>query len=333
MKTIQVSIKNQDSYNVHIKHGLLSEIDKYIDGTREIVVITDDFIPKQYLELLQTKINVSTVFEVPAGENSKSMEMANSLLNELVDLKFSRGVILIALGGGVVGDLTGFIASIYMRGVDFIQIPTTLLSQIDSSIGGKVGINADNMKNAIGSFYQPKVVLIDPNTLDTLDEKQFNNGMGELIKHGMIAGKGLFLDLLNNNPKEHIEELIYQSLQIKREVVEQDVYDRGVRQLLNYGHTIGHAIEQNSNYELLHGECVAIGMSIMAKGYPYEADLHKILNKYNLPTSYKYNKNEIYEYIKTDKKVTNNKLNIILVEEVGKGFIKTIDIEEIKKYM
>ena len=220
-----------------------------------------------------------------------------------------------------------------MRGVDFIQIPTSLLSQIDSSIGGKVGINSTTMKNAIGSFYQPKLVLIDPNTLDTLEERHFNNGMAELIKHALIAGKSLFKDLETICVRNNIEDLIYQSLMIKKSFVIQDVKDIGKRQILNYGHTIGHAIEQSSNYEILHGEAIAIGMMMLSKGTPYEDRLKQLLAKFNLLLEYHYQKETLFEYIKTDKKIIDNKLNLIVVESIGNPLIKTISVHDILNYM
>ena len=220
-----------------------------------------------------------------------------------------------------------------MRGIEFIQIPTTLLAQIDSSVGGKVGINSENMKNSIGAFYQPKVVLIDPITLNTLSEKEFNNGMAEMIKYGLIADKSLFYDILEKNVMENIEYYITKCIEIKRDVVEKDELDIGIRQILNFGHTIGHAIEQDSNYEVLHGEAISIGMNLMSMGLMYHNDLIEILNKYSLPLNHDYDLETIFNYIKTDKKVINNKLNIIIVEEVGKGLIKTIAISRIKEYL
>jgi 3-dehydroquinate synthase len=332
MKTIEINIPNKE-YKVHINNGLLYDIDKYIDVFREIVIVTDDFIPKEYLKILKTKIPNPLIFEVPMGETSKSIDVAYTIINEMIEENISRGALIIALGGGVVGDLTGFIASIYMRGIDFIQIPTTLLSQIDSSVGGKVGINSENMKNSIGSFYQPKVVLIDPTTLNTLSEKEFNNGIAEMIKYGLIADKSLFYDILEKDVKENIEYYIYKCIEIKRSVVVNDEFDTGIRQILNFGHTIGHAIEQDSKYNLLHGEAVSVGMNLMSLNTTYHDDIVKILNKYSLPLTYKYDKETIYNIIKTDKKVKNNKLNIIVVDEVGNGLIKTINLEEIKKYL
>ena len=330
MKKVHISLKDY-SYDVLIEKGLLSNISDYIDISREIVIISDDNIPKEYIELIISKLNKPLTFFVPQGEQSKSMETAYSLLNKLVENKVTRSVLIIALGGGVIGDLAGFVSSVYMRGVDYIQIPTTLLSQIDSSVGGKVGINADNMKNAIGSFKQPKLVLIDPNTLHTLEKRQISSGIAEMIKYGVIASKQLFTDLLTKDIFKDIEHYIYQCVTIKKDVVVEDEFDYGLRQLLNFGHTIGHALEQYSNYNLLHGEAVSIGMVLMSKEKPYYKKLIEVLNKYNLPTSYEYDKEAIYSYIVTDKKASKHNLNIIIADELGKGLIKTIKTIQIKE--
>ncbi|MCD6482433.1 MAG: 3-dehydroquinate synthase, partial [Candidatus Izimaplasma sp.] len=218
MKKISIPIKN-NPYDVYINRGLLFDLSSYIDLNKEIVIITDDFIPKIYLNTIKEKMSNLRVFEVPHGEKSKSMDTAYSILNKMVNYKITRNCLIIALGGGVIGDLAGFIASIYMRGVDFIQIPTTLLSQIDSSVGGKVGINSSNMKNAIGSFYQPRMVLIDPDTLTTLSKREFNNGIAEMIKYGMIADETLFMNLLENNLLTNIEDYIEKCIIIKRSFI------------------------------------------------------------------------------------------------------------------
>ncbi len=332
MKTINIPIKD-NSYNVYIKRGLLLDISRYFDVNRQIVIITDDFIPKIYLNTIKEQMSNPTIFEVPQGEESKSMEIAYSIIEEMIISKITRKCLILALGGGVIGDLAGFIASIYMRGVDFIQIPTTLLSQIDSSIGGKVGINSTSMKNAIGSFYQPKMVLIDPDTLKTLVPKEYNNGMAEMIKYGLIADKSLFKNLLEDDPYSNIEKYIEICINIKKDLVTKDVFDQGERQLLNFGHTIGHAIEKYSEYNLLHGESISIGMLLMSKKYDYYPNLVKILKKYSLPIHFEYNKEEIFKYIQTDKKASEDNINIILVEKLGTSIIKTINIEEIKYYL
>jgi len=328
MKKLHVPLPGKE-YDIILENGLLSRIDNFIDPTKEIVIITDDNIPTKYLNTIRPLLHNSITLFIPEGEASKSMEMAQLLINQMIDKGITRRCSIIALGGGVVGDLAGFVASIYMRGVDFIQIPTTLLSQIDSSVGGKVGVNTIHMKNAIGSFKQPTMVLIDSSTLQTLPENQINSGIAEIIKYGLIASKPLFKALMKQNIFEDIDKYILECITIKRDVVLEDEYDNGNRQILNFGHTIGHAIEQYSNYQLLHGEAVAIGMVKMSVGMSYFEDLLKVLHKYNLPTSYEYDKTEIYKYILTDKKASQDILNIIIVENVGNGYIKPIEISQI----
>ena len=332
MKKVHVSLE-KNSYDVLIEKGLLSRISNYVDSSKEYVIITDTNIPKEYISTVTSQLNVLLTYALSPGESLKCAEKVNEVIEDMLSHSIPRSITIIALGGGVIGDFSGYIASIYMRGVDFIQIPTSLLSQVDSSVGGKVGINSKHMKNAIGSFYQPKIVFIDPNTLQTLTKRHFNNGMAELIKHGLIAGKGLYEDLLQKDIHSDIEDFIYRSISIKRDIVIQDVKDKGVRQLLNFGHTIGHAIEQDSGYSLLHGESIAIGMLMMIKDKALYNDVRDLFRKCNLPISYTYDKEQLYNYIKTDKKITGDTLNIILLKEEGNAYIKTISLEQIKEYM
>jgi 3-dehydroquinate synthase len=332
MKKVHVPL-GQDSYDVYIENGLLNKADQYLDSNKEYVVFTDSNIPKEYISSVTSKITCKKVFTFTPGESLKKAENAIQVIEEMIALELPRSITLIAIGGGVIGDFTGFVASIYMRGVDFIQIPTSLLAQVDSSVGGKVGVNSKLMKNAIGSFHQPKLVLIDPTVLKTLEKRHFNNGMAELIKHGIIKGKSLFKDILEKDIEENIDDFIYQSISIKRDVVIQDVTDKGIRQILNFGHTIGHAIEQDSKYELLHGESIAIGMSIIAKEQDYYDDLIKVFHKFSLPTSYDYNREELFAFMKTDKKVRKDTLDMIFVEEVGNAFVKRIKLDDMKGYL
>jgi len=332
MNIINIPIKDNE-YNVYISNNLLSHLEDYIDVSRETVIITDTNIPPVYLEKIKPKFNDLVIKFIPQGEHSKSMEIAYLLINELLDMNVSRSSQFIALGGGVVGDLTGFISSIYMRGVDFIQIPTTLLSQIDSSVGGKTGINSENSKNSIGSFKQPIAVLIDPLTLLTLEDRQLYNGYAEMIKYALIRSKPLYESLLKDDIMSNIEQKIYDCLIIKKDIVLQDTFDKGERQLLNFGHTIGHAIEQYSKYNLLHGEAISVGMVNITTNPIIKSSICKLLTKYNLPQSYEYDKSEIFNIIKNDKKVASNKINIAFVEELGNGFITSISIEKMKEYL
>ena len=332
MKKVHVSLE-QNSYDVLIEKGLLSKVSNYLDTNKDYVIVTDTNIPKEYISTIESQLNILKIYTMTPGESLKCAEKANEVIEDMLSHFIPRSITLIAIGGGVVGDFTGFIASIYMRGVDFIQIPTSLLSQVDSSVGGKVGINSKHMKNAIGSFYQPKVVFIDPNTLETLTKRHFNNGMAELIKHGLIAGKSLYEDLVENDINSNIEDFIYRSVTIKRDIVIKDVKDKGIRQLLNFGHTIGHAIEQDSGYSLLHGESIALGMLLMIKDPSLYNKVRSLLQKYNLPTSYFYDKERLYSYMKTDKKIKGETINIILLHEEGNAFMKTIKLEQMKEYI
>jgi 3-dehydroquinate synthase len=332
MITLQVPFETR-SYDIIIDDGILSRINQYVETTRQTVIITDDNIPTIYLDIIKPFFNDLLVLTIPQGESSKSMEMAQQLAYKMLEKHISRDAQIIALGGGVVGDLAGFVASIYMRGIDYIQIPTTVLSQVDSSVGGKVGVNTPQMKNALGAFKQPILVLIDPQTLHTLPQKHINNGVAEMIKYGLIASKSLFYAIKDKDIFADIKPYIHECLAIKRDIVLEDEKDHGLRQLLNYGHSIGHAIEQDSNYHLLHGEAIAIGMLLMAKETSFYEDLVEVLTKYNLPTSYEYDKLQLYNYIKTDKKASKDYMNIIIVEEVGKGYIKRINKKDILKKM
>ncbi len=332
MKTIEVTLPNR-TYNIYIESGILSNVSKYLDSSVSYVIITDTNIPQQYYETLQKQLNVLYVHKVIPGEHSKSFKTVQDIVDKMMENGITRSTKIIAVGGGVVGDIAGFVASIYMRGIPFIQVPTSLLAQVDSSVGGKVGINTHFMKNGVGSFFQPEAVFIDPNTLKTLPQRHLNNGMAELIKHALIRGKSLYLELQSSKPFEKLDKWIYQSIMIKRDIVIQDEFDQFERQILNFGHTIGHAIEQYSNYELLHGEAISVGMHQIIKNTIFENDITNLLIKYNLPVSYEYNKERIINFIKTDKKVFASSIHVILLEEPGNAFIKTINVNEMKEYL
>jgi len=332
MRKIEIPIPGKE-YNVLILEGILNRVDEFLDVNGQFVVITDSNVEPLYLSTLSSKLLNCKTYIVNPGENSKSMETAYSLINQMIEDGVTRDVSVVALGGGVVGDLAGFIASIYMRGVKFIQIPTTLLSQIDSCVGGKVGINSKSMKNSIGSFYQPSIVLIDPLVLKTLSKRELNNGFAEMIKYGMISSKPLIEALENGINISDVSPYIEQCLLIKKALVLQDEFDHGVRQLLNYGHTIGHALEQDSKYSLLHGEAISIGMAKISQNEDYYQRLVSLLHKYGLPTVYEYNKQDVYNYITTDKKVKGNILNIIRVKTLGKALVEPMEKIEIKEYL
>ncbi len=270
-----VNTKNT-SYPIYIKQNILENISSFIqhiDKEQKICVISDKtvstFYGKQICKQLQSQYKVH-IITINPGEKSKNIDTAVFIYEQLVKIHFTRSDIMIALGGGVVGDLVGFVAATYLRGVRFIQIPTTLLAQVDSSVGGKVAVDLPCGKNLVGAFYHPIMVLIDPCVLQTLPSHYFNDGMAEVIKYALIKDKSLFLKLEsyqdNQDLYEEIEEIIYRCLLIKKQIVEKDEFDQGTRMLLNFGHTIGHAIEQYYHYEkYTHGQAVAIGMYQITK--------------------------------------------------------------------
>jgi len=353
MYSIEVKASS-GSYPIYIKNGLLGEIGsevKKIYKGRKIAVVTDSNVNKFYGQKVINSLNESG-FEtfkivVKAGEESKSFETLLGVYDKLLDFKINRGDIIIALGGGVVGDMTGFAASTFLRGIDLIQIPTTLLSQVDSSVGGKVAVDLPRGKNLVGSFYMPKAVFIDPMLLATLNDKFFNDGMGEVIKYGAIKDSELFYKLMNYENKEatlkDIDEIIYTCCRIKATMVEADERDTGERMLLNFGHTIGHAIEQFFNYaKYSHGEAVAIGMyAITDLGEQLgmtkagtSSIIKDILIKYNLPWTLPEIKTEvIIETISHDKKNIGDSMNFILIKSIGNSFIEKINGAKIVDYL
>ena len=347
MKVLRVNL-DEKSYDIVIQKDLKDYFGEYIktvfDGNK-VAIITDDNLNDIYGENIKSNIENEglevKIISVKPGEKSKSFDTLPGIYNELLDFKLTRSDLIIALGGGVVGDLAGFVASTFLRGIDFIQIPTSLLAQVDSSVGGKVAVDLERGKNLVGSFYHPKLVLIDPNMLGTLPEKYFNDGLGEVIKYGCIKSKELFekLESFENKEelKENIGDIIYECCNIKREVVENDEKDLGERMVLNFGHTLGHAIEQIYNYETYsHGEAVAIGMNMISK-IAEEKELtkrgtaeriEKLLKKYGLGTEVNIEDNGLArEAIKLDKKNLNGSLNVILLKDIGESYIYNTTVE------
>lgn len=301
MKTIEVNL-GYKQYSCLIEEGIFNKIYQYVDFAKETVIITDDNVYKLYLQ----NFNQAQIISITPGEQSKSLATYEYIINKLINNNYSRNLQIIAIGGGVVGDLAGFIASTYLRGVKYIQVPTTLLSQIDSSIGGKVAINFHDVKNVLGTFYHPDLVLIDPLFLQTLPKRHFNNGISELIKYALIKDDDLF-EKLYNLESLNLTEIIYRALMIKKELVEADERDQNVRHLLNFGHTIGHAIESYYNFEkYLHGEAVAIGMAMITKHQSFYKEITNLLQKYNLPIYDDINKEDLFRFIKMIKENKSN---------------------------
>ena len=336
MKTITVNIP-QHQYNIYIEKNILHSVGKLADLNRKVLIVTDDGVPKEYAEALLAQCGEGYVERLPQGEGSKSFTGLETILSSLLAKGFSRKDLIIALGGGVMGDLAGFAAATYMRGIDFINIPTTTLSQIDSSIGGKTAINLNNVKNIVGAFYQPKAVFIDTTVLNTLTERHYLNGLAEAVKAGMIADPELFAKIeamTLAEIKDNIEDIITAAVNVKRYVVEQDEKESGLRKILNFGHTLGHGIESLYNLsELYHGEAVAIGMMMVTEDTAIRERLGKVLKKLHLPTAIEYDKDKVFQLVSHDKKAGGSSISLILVNTIGKAEIVNLPIAEIRRYL
>ncbi len=344
--------RNTQKYQVIIKsgliHDLLNEINKVYKG-KKILVITDENVFELYGEktedVLSRQFDINFIVLKP-GENSKSLNVLEYVYSKLSEFNIQRSDLIIALGGGVIGDLAGFAASTFLRGIDYIQIPTSLIAQTDSCIGGKTAVNLNEGKNLVGSFYHPKAVLVDTDFLLSLNDKYIKDGMGEVIKYACIKDESLFQTLINIKSRqelfENIEKIIYTCLNIKKELIEIDEKDKGHRMLLNFGHTIGHAIEKYSKFQITHGEAVSIGMFLITKnsekiGYTENntsEKLKSILLNFDIKCCLdNYNKEEIKKYIFCDKKNLNDNINLILLKKIGDGFIHEVPVNVIDEFI
>ena len=316
----------ENSYDILVERGILNRAGEILNLKRRVLVVTDSGVPEIYARTVAEQCKESIICTVESGEGSKSLETFGTLLQKMLDNNFSRKDCVVAVGGGVVGDLSGYAAASYMRGIDFYNIPTTLLSQIDSSIGGKTAINLGNVKNIVGAFYQPKKVLIDPDVLSTLPERQISNGLAEAIKMALTSDRELFDILEKEDIKEKIEKIIIRSLNIKKNVVEQDEKESGLRKILNFGHTIGHGIETSS--ELYHGECVALGLIPMCDE-KIRTRVIEVLKKCNLYNFINFDWNKITEAAFHDKKANGEFVTVTTVPKVGSFELKTMKCNEV----
>lgn len=316
-------------YNIIIERGSINHLSQYCDTDKKALIITDDGVPFQYAEKVAEQFKIAVVKAIPQGEKSKSFDTYKELLQVLSENEFSRADCVVAVGGGVVGDLSGFTAATYMRGIDFYNIPTTLLSQVDSSIGGKTAIDFGGYKNTVGAFYQPKAVVIDSDVLKTLSKRQFNNGLAESIKMAATSDKELFELIENENAEDVIDTVIERSLRIKKAVVEEDEKELGLRKVLNFGHTAGHAIETAAGLsEYLHGECVSMGMLAFSSDSVRER-LVKVLKKYDLPVKLDFSADKILSALRHDKKAKADGVNVVFVNEIGSFEFKFLTFEEL----
>ncbi|WP_163192689.1 3-dehydroquinate synthase [Clostridium thermarum] len=343
----------QHQYNIFIEAHLLnkiSEIISHLFKTKKVIIITDSNVDENYGSVVKANL-IDGGFDVQfivlkPGEESKSLQSLECIYNKLLDYSANRDTLLVALGGGVIGDITGFAAATFLRGIKYIQIPTSVIAQVDSSIGGKVAVNLERGKNLIGSFYHPHAVLIDPEVLRSLEDRFFFDGMAEVIKYGLIKDSQLFNNLMSYKTKEeimaNIEYIISTCCLIKKEIVEKDEKDIGERMLLNFGHTIGHGIEAYYEYKTYtHGEAVAIGMycisgigeqlGLTAPGC--NEKIKAILKQYHLPYKAPVNVDELLEIIKNDKKVFDDGLNFILIKDIGNAYINKVKLQDISIFL
>ena len=326
---ILVHSKQQD-YKVLIERGLLSRVNTFIDPKKRVYIISDTGVPQEYKDSLMRQFENSSLFVFPQGEASKNLQTFQAILENMLQENISRNDLIIALGGGVVGDLSGFVAACYKRGISYINIPTTTLSQIDSSIGGKTAVDLAGVKNCVGAFWQPSLVLIDPDTLKSLNKRHFYNGVAEAVKMGLICDRELFELFEKEDAEEHLEEIIYRSLVAKRDVVAQDERESGLRKILNFGHTYGHAFE--SYYDLgtyLHGECVAMGMMQVLEDPQIKERCKNVLCRLHLPLACEVDKELIRQIMKNDKKAEQDSVDLIQVREIGSAVIEKVKIEEL----
>ncbi len=304
-------------YDITLEKGAINNLTNAVDLKKRALIVTDSGVPKQYAEVVSKQFENSEITIIPEGEQSKSFETYVQLLSALADGNFDRTSCVVAVGGGVVGDISGFAAATYMRGITFINIPTTLLSQVDSSIGGKTAIDFKNYKNIVGAFYQPAAVIIDPVVLQTLSNRQFSNGLAESIKMAATSDEQLFSLLEENDAHDIIETVIERSLLIKKKVVEADEKEIGLRMVLNFGHTLAHAVETSAGLgTLYHGECVSIGMLPMCSENAKKR-IAALLIKNNLPIKADVSLSDVKNAVRHDKKTAGDSINTVYVDEIG----------------
>lgn len=338
----KITVNASKAYDVIIEKGSLDrvgEIAKELNLSGKACVISDSNVAPLYMERVKASLEKSgfSVIEYvfPAGEKSKNAEVYIEILNFLAENKLSRKDTLFALGGGVTGDLTGFCAATYMRGINFVQLPTSLLACVDSSVGGKTGIDLASGKNLAGAFYQPRAVIFDTQVLSTLPEDYFSDGMAEIIKYAIIRGKGIDTLLLEDT-NGNLEEIITRCIEIKRDIVAEDEFEGGIRKILNFGHTAGHAIEAEAGFTLSHGRCVAVGMYIVTKAWEKRGlckkgtcdILKQMLDKFNLKTSCPYSPEVLLERAKNDKKASGGFVDLIVPDSLGECHVEKITMDE-----
>lgn len=328
-KTLTVELSDR-SYDVTVGNGLLANADKYMDLARRVAIITDSGVPKEYALVIAALCKESKIITFMAGEESKNIDTYSYICSQLLEFGIGRSDAIVAVGGGVCGDIAGFAAATYMRGIDFYNVPTTLLSQVDSSIGGKTAIDFCGVKNIIGAFYQPKAVLIDTDVLATLDKRQLSSGLAEVLKMALTSDFELFEMLENGAWRNDIAEVVIRALLIKKSVVERDERESELRRVLNFGHTFGHGIESLGG--LFHGECVALGMIPMCAP-EVRARLLRILRDLELPTAFDGDFDKAIEYMKHDKKSEGDFTRAVFVDSPGSFRIEQMRFSDLVGYI
>jgi len=319
---------SQGAYDIILERGALKKAGQYLDLNRRVLVVTDSGVPADYAKTVASAAKSAVILTIKEGEASKNIEVYAEVLKALVEGSFTRTDCVVAVGGGVVGDLSGFAAASFMRGIDFYNIPTTVLSQVDSSIGGKTAIDFMGIKNIVGAFYPPRRVLIDPETLKTLADRQISNGLAESVKMAATSSQELFELFEKGNALEKIDEIIEKSLRIKKAVVEEDEKESGLRKVLNFGHTLAHAVESvNDMRNYYHGECVSLGMLPMCSESVRQR-LVSVLESLNLPTAISGNADELIAACRHDKKTAGDEITVVFVPEIGEFELRKIPFSE-----
>ena len=319
----------RDSYDIIIERGALKRAGEFLKLDRKVLIVTDSGVPEEYSRTVAECCRDAVTVTFVQGEGAKCFSNLETLCSSMLSHGMTRGDCVVAVGGGVVGDLAGFAAAIYMRGIDFYNIPTTVLSQVDSSVGGKTAVDLDGIKNSVGAFHQPRRVIIDPDVLATLPARQLSNGLAEALKMAATFDAELFSLFENGDVAENIERIIHRSVELKARVVEQDEKEQGLRRVLNFGHTVGHAIESREGLGgLYHGECVGLGMLPMCSESVRDRIL-PVLKKMNLPSSLDYRAEELWQSMCHDKKKTANGFSVVFVEEIGSFNIRRLSDTEL----
>lgn len=329
---MRIGVKTaQGGYDIVLMRRAIEKAGEYFNLDRKVLIVTDSGVPREYSETVAAAANTAHIVTIKEGEQSKNIDTYKFLLEEALKVGLTRSDCIVAVGGGVVGDMAGFVAATFMRGIDFYNVPTTLLSQVDSSIGGKTAIDFCGYKNIVGAFWQPKRVIIDPDTLKTLPARQISNGLAEAVKMSLTSDSELFEIFEQNEPTELLDTIIERALIIKKRVVEEDERESGLRKILNFGHTVAHAIESENGMEnYYHGECVAMGMLFMCSDAVRER-LLPVLNKLNLPTLTSFDSDKLLSAIRHDKKMSGDKITVVYVSRVGSFELRDITLADIEK--